>query len=248
MESRLTFLTPIKINIPFSIYDTVIKDAAYFGFFKNNMANINGFLNELLPSLAIYRETLREKVMYYSDYDFYKTFNFEINLYKIYYNIYDFCDEDNVSIHLRVNSKHYNEFIEIHDVQSSRYAIDFSNYIKSLLLEYTSKRLFQREYLFFYKNVKRIKNYIEKNISNRFYTKNAIINCVPLFIKQSPKTSKNYIIGYDNDNKKIVSFALKDLKNIIEEDYYAEYDDDVLQNAHDYFKNIIINEDKTFYD
>ena len=63
----LIFLSPISIRLPRELYDLIEVDAWLFDFRKNGKSNINGFLNELLPSLIDVQSNMSTSTFFDND-------------------------------------------------------------------------------------------------------------------------------------------------------------------------------------
>ena len=163
-NDRLTFFDPTNILLPITVYDTLYHDAYYFGYEKNNTANISGFLNHLIPCLSKYRDDLHNTLLKNNNNNEELTLKIEENIYKIYFNKYDYCDDGTINVPFRVNKEHYEDFLTIHDLYLIKYNMDFSSYVRSLLIEYSSKRIGQREFFYFYNKLNTIKEAIHKNL------------------------------------------------------------------------------------
>lgn len=106
-DIRLTFLEPTNFTVPVTIFNTLVFDAFHFGFVKNKVANLSGLLNHLLPMMSDYREDLHIDFLKQNNGDEILTRKIEENIYKTYFNKYDFCDDGVIKIPFRVNKTHY---------------------------------------------------------------------------------------------------------------------------------------------
>ena len=233
MNSRLTFLTPIKLSIPYAVYDTLFRDSYYFGFTKNDTANINGFLNVLIPKLVDYRNDLHLSILDNNNNNSKIAELIEENIYKLYFNKFDFCDNGNVNISLRIGKNNYNKFIQIHDVISSRYNMDFTSFIRSLLVEYSNQRIFKREFLYYFNEVLTIKTAILEKRYCTFYTSEEKHYFIPLSIEQSPNNNKNFIVGYNTTDETCMVTPLSSIQQVIPSDHIGEYDEEDCAFAQD---------------
>lgn len=205
-DSRLTFFDPTNITLPIVICNTLKQDAIHFGFIKNEKANISGFLNHLIPCLADYREDLHNILLQENDYDEALTNKIEQNIYKVYFNKYDYCDDGTETVPFRINKAYLQAFLEIFDNKLSKYNIDFTNFVRSLLIEYCSKRLNQREYFFFYRTIDKIKNACCEKKLCYFYTKSEKKCFIPVSIEVAQESETNLIVGIDKN--KDVAYVL----------------------------------------
>lgn len=241
-ETRLTFLEPTNFTVPVTIFNTLVSDAFHFGFVKNEVANLSGLLNHLLPTMSAYREDLHFDFLKQNDGNEELTRKTEECIYKTYFNKYDFCDDGVVTIPFRVNQVHYEDFLKIHDLLLPKYNMDFCNFVRSLLLEYATKRLCQREYFFHYHLMPNLKNAILNRYLCRFYDKTDRITFIPLSLETSKQNEQTIIIGVNEKNDSFCALPLADVQKIVvddsvhfdidDEDYtaiqefFAEYDDE----------------------
>ena len=239
---RLTFFDPTNLTLPYIIYLTLEGDAKYFGYIKNGKPNISGFLNNLIPRLADYRDDLHYNLLVSNNYDEELTTKIEESIYKIYFNKYDYCDDGITTVPFRVNKEHLQDFLNIYDNKLSKYNMDFTNFVRSLLIEYSSKRLNQREYFFYYREITKIKNAIENNILCYFHTDVERSYFVPVSIELSELAEENLIVGYNPKEETAYILPLASVRKIVissptqpitSEDCAFIYD-----ALDDYYKNI----------
>lgn len=214
ISNRLTYFSPTSFRIFTDVYHILKKDALRFGFRKNNRANISGFLNVLLPTLAHLRSEVYDDIKNLIS-DSTTISEIENLFYSIPTTSSSVFDPLFVTVPFRVNKEHYEDFLYIHDVLLSKFNLDFSEFIRNILTDYTSKRLAIRERLFFYKHIKTLYSAIENTQVCRIYTKdNCIFQFLPATISISPYTEKNIILGLDRSKKCALSLALTNVKSI----------------------------------
>ena len=214
-DTRLTFFDPTNFNLPIVIYNTLVKDSLHFGFVKNKQANVSGLLNRLIPCLAEYREDLHNNLLQANDNDEALTNKIEQNIYKVYFNKYDYCDDGTVTVPFRVNKAHLQDFLEIVDNKLAKYNMDFTGFVRSLLIEYASKRLNQREYFFFYRRINEIKNACNENKLCHFYTIEEKCCFIPVSIEVSKKSEINFIVGIDKTKNTAHLLPLADIQRVV---------------------------------
>lgn len=212
---RLTFYEPTNFTLPIAIYNTLIEDAFHFGYIKNNQANISGLLNRLIPCLATYRDDLHCQLLQANNNDEVLTSKIEENIYKIYFNKYDYCDDGTITVPFRVNKEYLQDFLEIYDNKLSKYNMDFTGFVRSLLIEYSSKRLNQREYFFFYKEMLHLKDAINNNALCHFYSKDEKLSFVPVSIEFFSETEQNLVVGIDLEKESAHILPLSSIKRIV---------------------------------
>ena len=221
-HERLTFSTPSHFNLPITIYNTLIEDALYFKILKDNQASISGLMNHLIPNMAEYRNDLHISFLKENNGDVELTNKIEKNIYKTYFNQYDYCDDGTVSVPFRVNSAHLQQFLDIYDNVLHKYNMNFAEFVRSVLIEYSSKRLNQREYFFYYNEIHKIKDAIQNSQQCVLYLEEEKISFVPISVEISRKSEQNLIIGYDFENNKTHIVPIVLLKRIVLNDIKYE--------------------------
>lgn len=160
-------------------------------------------------------------------------------IYKLYFNKYDFCDDATIQISFRINKSNYECFMHIYDVLLNRFDMDFTEYIRSLLLEYCTKRLSQREYLYFYSYMKVLKNAIQRSYLCSFYVKETKLSFVPISMEIS-RTSKNFIVGITEDKSNMCIVELSSLKKMtVNEDVRTEVSKEDCDDAYLFFDECV---------
>lgn len=236
-NTRLTFLEPTNFTVPITIFQTLVSDAFHFGYVKNDVANLSGLLNHLIPVLSDYREDLHLDFLLQNNGDEILTRKTEECIYKTYFRKYDFCDDAVVCIPFRINQVHYNDFLKIHDLLLPKYNMDFSNFVRSLLLEYTTKRLCQREYFFHYRLMFDLKNAISNQYLCHLYNKTERITLVPLSLECSKFNEQNFIVGVNEENDTFYAVPLADIqKVVVDENQPIHVDDDDYIAIQDFFE------------
>lgn len=213
-NNRLTFFDPTNFNVPISIFRTLVDDAFRFRFIKNGAANLSGLLNHLIPTLAQYREDLHLDFLKQNDGDEALTKKVEECIYKRYFRQFDFCDDGNTTIPFRVNQAHQKDFLKIHDILLPKYNMDFSTFVRSLLLEYATRRSLQREYFFQYNLMSALKKAIQNECLCHFYCVDNRHSCVPISLEVSDDQERNIIIGVNKTKDEFYSIPLASVLEI----------------------------------
>ena len=221
---RLTYFNPTSFRLPSEIYTILEMDAIHFGFKKNNKSNISGFLNELLPALSKYKFDWHNEILGEENNDITLINKIENILNSVTLTQNSLFKQTSVTIPFRVNKKHYDDFLFIHDKQLPMLNLDFSEFIRSLLIDYTSKRLAIRERLFFYEKIKLIISSMQNKQSCRFLVEdNQVLPFVPAAIIISPYTGANIIVGINKLKKCTISVGLSSIKHITQEGYVTDF-------------------------
>ena len=198
---RLTFNSSTNFTLPIGVYQVLQGDAYYYGFMKNGKPNISGFLNNLIPALSDYQEDLFRELLKYNN------GNVEIaqicarSIHNVYLRPFSFHDDGVINVPFRISKERYDDFIVIHDERLAFYNTDFTNYVRTLLSEYASKTLGQREYLYAFRMINDIREAICKQKLCKFYINEQTFSFVPVSIETSPIYNHNYIIGIDYNNQ-----------------------------------------------
>ncbi len=240
-KNNFPFADPTHFNLPIFVYQTLFKDAVYFGFLKNNTPSVSGLLNHLIPNLSDYRNDLHLTFLKNNNGNKQLTIEIEKNIYNTYFSKYDYCDDGNISVSFRANNAHLEQLLNIYDNVFYTYDTTFTQFVRSILIEYSSKRLNQREYFFFYKEMQKIKNAITNSQQCVFYLKNEKLCFVPISIELSFKGERNYLIGYDNVTQKAYVFPIALLKRTVVNNIKYELCEEEISFVYDYFKEYEIS-------
>lgn len=239
MNTLLTDGTNFKISN--TIYDTLCADCFYFNFIKNERPNISGFLNHLIHHLSAYREDLHN--------DFLRENNnnelaliVERNIYNVYLKTFDISDDSKISIQLRLNKQYSETFATILDKYLNKYNIDFTNYIRTLLIDYASRPLYQREYFHIYRYSKIIFYAQNKSQFINLRTKTDAICVVPVGVEKFYLDDQLYIFGFSRQKEEIIAIKYSEIKtitlldeqiSITDEDYEA-----IFETMEDFFNKL----------
>lgn len=199
-NTRLTFNSSTNFTLPIGVFRILQMDACYYGFVKNGKPNVSGFLNNLIPALSDYQEDLFERLLKYNN------GNVEIakicarSIHNVYLHPFAYHDDGTVNVPFRISKDKYEDFIVIHDERLAFYDTDFTNYVRTLLSEYASKTIGQREYIYAFRLIESIREAIPKGYVCKFYTDEQVFAFVPVSVETSPISTFNYIIGIDKDS------------------------------------------------
>jgi hypothetical protein len=136
------------------------------------------------------------------------------SIHNVYLRPFTFHDDGVVNVPFRISQDKYNDFTLIHDKYLGFYDTDFTNYIRTLLVEYTSKTFSQREYLYAFRKIKNIREAIIKSNLCKFYNNGNCDIFVPVSIETSPVYDHNYIVGITN-NIEAIAIRLRDLQDTV---------------------------------
>lgn len=241
--NELYYIEQTNFDVSEIIYNIIVNDSIYFNFIKNGNANISGFLNALIPNLALYRETLHSDFLKNNQNDKEITKLIERNIYNIYLKTFDLTDDSKHNIQLRINKENKEAFMNIQDIYLAKYDMTFSTYIKSLLYEYASRPLFQREMLFILKSKKELLKAIKQSkFINIRFNNNSRHKVLAVDIAVSPSTNENYIFGF-SENKDMLIVKLSSICNIISTNEKLTLSDEDYENIsnleYDFFNNRI---------
>lgn len=212
---RLTFFSPTSIKLPKDVYTTIKNDAWFFHYKKNNESNINGFLNDLIPCLSDYKIDCYQNLISESQ----ENITLIQQSDKIFRAIakapYELFKSETKLVSFRINKEHYYDFIKIHDETLATFDVDFTEYIRDLLCDYSTKRLSIRERLLHYKHIKQLVDVIENHYFCTFYLQNEKLTFVPADMVTSPYTNANIIAGIVPEKKAGAILPLAAVKKIV---------------------------------
>ena len=212
-NSRLTFNSSTNFTLPIGVYQVLQADAYYYGLVKNGKPNISGFLNNLIPALSDYQEDLLAELLKYHN------GNAEIakacagGIHNVYLRTFAFYDDGGANVSFRVSKDKYDDFMTIHDERLAFYETDFTGYVRTLLSEYSSKTLRQREYLYAYRMILPLRKAIKNSLICRFYINGRHTAFVPVSIESSPIYDHNYVVGIGGD-KEPYAIRLSEIQKI----------------------------------
>lgn len=204
-----------NIKLSCSICNILVTDCFNFGYVKNNLANISGFLNNIIPKLSKLRESHHKELLKYNNSNEKITKIVESNIYNIYLKQFDLEEDNQINIPFRINNKSRDYFIYIEDILLPLFDIDFTNYIRSLLKEYSIKDNIKRELCYFSEHLCDLKKFIQCSQFIKIYTKEkATHKIIPVSLEQSTIHNKNYIVGYDPVDASVIIIELSVIKDI----------------------------------
>lgn len=234
---RLTFNSSTNISLPLGVYYVLQDDALAFGFIKNNKPNINGFLNELIPSLSNYQEDLNKKLLEYNDGDEELARICAGSIHNVYLKPFAFVDYDRKNVPFRINKDKYDVFITIHDERLRFYNTDFSNYIRTLLSEYALKKFDQREYLYAFEMTNQIKDAIINQNVCIFYLDQEVRVFAPFYLDIDRFENYVYVLGSNKSGQPEV-IRLTDIKKVSVLEEQMDVTEEMFNMAYCLFRKI----------
>ncbi len=228
-----------NFNISNTLYDTLCSDCYYFGYIKNEKPNISGFLNHLIHHLSQYREDLHSNFLKTNNNNEELALNIEQNIYNVYLKTFDISDDSKVNIQLRINKQHLDTFIQIFDNHLNKYNMDFTNYIRTLLIDYAARPIYQREYFSIYNYSKIILQAQKQSKFINIRTENETIQMVPVGLEKFYLNEQFYLCGFTKNKEEIVIIKYSQIKSVTplenkliinEKDYEA-----IIETINNYF-------------
>ena len=245
-DLRLTFSTSTVLTVPTNVFEILKKDAMHFGFFKNKKPNLSGFLNELIPALSDYQEDFYKSLLKYNNGNAELAKAVARSIQNVHMSPLLFYNDGKEKISFRISKDKYDDFILIHDKRLSFYDTDFTNYNKTLLVEYAFRDLAQRECLFFYRALKKLKEATLKSNVCSFYNGNQYGSFVPISIKISPASGQNYIVGITSDRQPLV-MKLCSLRKFVVLDEKINITDKLYSSANDVLEETYAKEERHIF-
>lgn len=210
-NSRLTFSSSINFTLPIGAYRILQGDAYYYGYLKNEKPNISGFLNDLLPALSDYQEDLYKNLLKYNNGETDVVKAVARSIHNVYLSPFTFHNDGTTNVPFRIQKNRYDDFITIHDERLSFYNTDFTNYVRTLIVEYASKTFSQREYLFAFPIMRVIRESLMKNQLCKMYCGERAEVFVPVSVEVSPVYDHNYVVGITKELQPI-AVRLRDVQ------------------------------------
>ena len=212
-NSRLTFNSSTNFTLPIGVYQVLQRDAYYYGFMKNEKPNVSGFLNNLIPALSDYQEDLFGELLKYNNGNVEAAKMCARSIHNVYLCPFAFHDDGVINVPFRISKERYDDFIVIHDERLAFYDTDFTNYVRTLLSEYASKTLGQREYLYAFKIINDIREAISKQRLCKFYADEQTLAFFPVSVETSPIYNHNIVVGIDS-NDQAQSIRLSEIRKV----------------------------------
>lgn len=201
-----------NLSLSIGICSVLAGDSERHGFVKNGQSNVSGFLNRLIPSLSHYREDLHERFLRFNGGDEGKALLAERNIYGVYLRTFDILDDGTMNVPFRVNSKSRQEFLYIHDKLLARFDMDFTNYVRTLLIDYCERPPYARELLLDYDMVNEVREAIGSKCVCRFHLGGGDRVFVPLLIERNG--DDNLVEGVAEDKGSVLLFPLSRLTGL----------------------------------
>jgi len=239
---RLTFNSSTNLTLPIKSYLTIEGDALYHGYTKNERPNIGGFLNDLIPALSDYQDDLYDRLLKYNNGSVETVKTVIRNIHNVYLNPSVFHMDGMVNQPFRISNDKYEVFQLIHDRRLLLYDTNFTQFLRTILVEYASKPLCEREYMFAFPKIALLKKAISKNqICTVYHTEGQDV-FVPVSIESSPIFDYNYIVGITREMQP-VAIRLLHLQNIVVDESRVKRDglikvtDEMCDIIHEHLKS-----------
>lgn len=207
-------LDKFKFNVSNYIYQSITNDAFRFGFKENQKINYNRFLNILIKN---YYEVSKDKLDIISKKfpDVEKGEIKEIISSSLLFNgIKESIMPKNFTI--RPDKESANIFLEI-ELKELR-NITISDYMRLILLEFCSLKIYEKEKIIFKQNYEIIRKSIESKRKMYIVSRNSKFTFDCINVVQSPDDEHNYLVGksyYDNDISFVSSIKLSTIQSVI---------------------------------
>jgi len=211
MEAEREFKEGTLLKVSQGVHGLLTSDAEYFGFEKGGKANLSGFLNELIPQLALMRREFGSAAL--SEFKNEKNAKVaEKAVFKLYLGTFDADDDAKKTISLRVNGKNRKYFTDIHDADLSLAGMDFAPYLKSLLNEYSVRPLWQREQCYQWSKIKKLREAIRERKRLRIRSADASLDLFPCSLDVSPVFGCCLVTGIDCAKRAPTFFPLSEVE------------------------------------
>ncbi|MEG2541111.1 MAG: hypothetical protein RSB59_05025 [Clostridia bacterium] len=247
----------IKLRITDYIARVLYNDCFAFNFVRDKeSANVNKFINKLIPNLVSQRKkrrdiihnTLSEALEYATDLKSQERLSRYMDT--IFDKIY-FADEEyrmlTEEIWIRPNKENIVVFDEIIESELAICQMDISAYLRSLLNEYAKLSQHQRELLLFSEEIELVNQSIATDRLINFKYENQKCSMVAInFYSEYLYDQSNYIIGYDTKTQKLKSIKLYKMQDLYILAKKQHLDDSVYATFHKIAENFEFANSDTF--
>jgi hypothetical protein len=242
MERHEYLYGSMNIKVSESISNILVSDCIRFGFIKNGEANFSGFINNIIPKLSKLREEKHNELLKYNNFNEIITRIVEKNIYNVYLKEFDLEDDNTEIISFRINKKNKDDFIYIDDNMLEVYNMDFTNYIRSLLKEYSIKSTIKRELCYYSDILKDLNKAIKLNQLIKVYGNNEYM-FVPIVLEQAHKKDCNYLVGIDEKDENILLIPLCEIKHVSFLNKNINIGDETVKSVAEYVYQVLNEED-----
>lgn len=235
-NSRLTFNSPTNFTLSLNAYWVIARDAYYFDYVKNGNPNIGGFLNDLIPMLVDCQDDLYRGLLKYNGNEEDAQLAAR-NIYNVYLPRMKRRIGGKMVIPFRISKDRYDDFIHIHDERLMFYDMNFSQYLQTMVDEYTSMRFSDREQLFMYRTMKVLEAANSKQRICKVYYADGIEELVPVSVSASPIHDHNYLVGVTKDEEPI-AIRLCDVERVTVTDFTMVITEEMTDRLAEHLKTI----------
>jgi len=214
----------IKINVTSYLYRIIQYDALRFGFKDDNFKiNYNLLLNTIIKNYYQFYKDIKGK--------YYYIFQNDSLLFHNLITSYILKNNDNdepldYSFTIRPTKQTINTFIDIEQNELAK--ISLSNFIRNMLIQFSSLKIYEKEKLLFIEKYDEINLAIKSKKRLFIITKNSEFYFDCLKMCQSPDDEHNYLIGkiYFDSNTTLGCIKLSTIKNLATTSYNLNITDD----------------------
>lgn len=204
-----------KITLPFSVIDTLFEDARNYEIYYRGELSLSGIINILLPNLIQYREDLYKDFLQKNNDDETLVLTIMKNIFNNYFNFYKQDLEDSYRKSYRINKPNLDLFMKLENDLLDKYGMNLENYIRTLLVEYSSKKNQERELLYYYNYLATLKECIDENYFIKCMYDSGWIDILPLNLENF--NGINIITGLyeENNEKEVIIIPLSRINHLM---------------------------------
>ena len=234
----------IKLSISSFVLHILQNDAVRFGFLKKEKEpNLNGLINKLIPNLLYFRKARREEIHRILNDEYlrgdtekvYECVNTVID--QVYFSDAELLVLDEV-IWFRPSAKQTSVFDEIEESETKITGQTTTEYIRSLLNEYSRLPQYQREKIAFYDE---LYDFSDACCSGKIFHATVGKKSIRMFafhyVYGITYDQTNYLIGYDLTSKVIGAIPLSKIRDSYTVDRKYKPSDRLIDSLQQYYEN-----------
>ena len=215
LKSNLLEGGSTNIRLSSSAFDVLVEDCFRYGYLKKGKANISYIISRLAKELTEYRIDLHEELLKNNKGNIELVKNIETNIFNIYLKKLNYiCDDSYVNVGYRTSKEFMPYIKDIFYEILEKFDIDFASYIRSIIHEYCSRTITQRELFLNYSLIKLIRNSIKQGKIVNIVNDGIQDNLLVVAIEQN-ECGFNYMLGITPDRTMSLFLPLSKTERLV---------------------------------